>query len=151
MCNAYCLSTATTVTRTRLWSYVYRYKVVYIWPVLIVCKLVTVCPGHIWTTLYIACLVCTASSLSSVDGSEQSQDSDMPFLRWLVSDQLLSDEARFRCLLSTRELSAVNNDTCTASSSSTSECPHHYLSSNAPCSSIRLSPTLYSLSSSQRR
>jgi hypothetical protein len=29
------------------------YKVVQIWPGLIVCKLVTVCPGHIWTTLYI--------------------------------------------------------------------------------------------------
>ena len=28
------------------------YKVVQIWPGLIVCKLVTVCPGHIWTTLY---------------------------------------------------------------------------------------------------
>jgi hypothetical protein len=30
----------------------YIYKVVQIWPGLIVCKLVTVCPGHIWTTLY---------------------------------------------------------------------------------------------------
>jgi hypothetical protein len=29
------------------------YKVVQIWPGLIVCKLVTVRPGHIWTTLYI--------------------------------------------------------------------------------------------------
>jgi hypothetical protein len=29
-----------------------RYKVVQIWPGLIVCKQVTVCPGHIWTTLY---------------------------------------------------------------------------------------------------
>jgi hypothetical protein len=28
------------------------YKVVQIWPGLIVCKQVTVCPGHIWTTLY---------------------------------------------------------------------------------------------------
>jgi hypothetical protein len=28
-----------------------RYKVVQIWPGLIVCKQVTVCPGHIWTTL----------------------------------------------------------------------------------------------------
>jgi hypothetical protein len=27
--------------------------VVQIWPALIVCKQVTVCPGHIWTTLYI--------------------------------------------------------------------------------------------------
>jgi hypothetical protein len=30
-----------------------KYKVVQIWPGLIVCKQVTVCPGHIWTTLYI--------------------------------------------------------------------------------------------------
>jgi hypothetical protein len=29
-----------------------KYKVVQIWPGLIVCKQVTVCPGHIWTTLY---------------------------------------------------------------------------------------------------
>jgi hypothetical protein len=28
------------------------YKVVQVWPGLIVCKQVTVCPGHIWTTLY---------------------------------------------------------------------------------------------------
>jgi hypothetical protein len=28
------------------------YNVVQIWPGLIVCKQVTVCPGHIWTTLY---------------------------------------------------------------------------------------------------
>jgi hypothetical protein len=30
-----------------------NYKVVQIWPGLIVCKQVTVCPGHIWTTLYV--------------------------------------------------------------------------------------------------
>jgi hypothetical protein len=29
-----------------------KYKVVQIWPGLFVCKQVTVCPGHIWTTLY---------------------------------------------------------------------------------------------------
>jgi hypothetical protein len=29
-----------------------KYKVVQIWPGLIACKQVTVCPGHIWTTLY---------------------------------------------------------------------------------------------------
>jgi hypothetical protein len=33
--------------------YIYTHKVVQIWPGLIVCKQVTVCPGHIWTTLYI--------------------------------------------------------------------------------------------------
>jgi hypothetical protein len=30
------------------------YKVVQIWQVLFVCKQVTVCPGYIWTTLYLA-------------------------------------------------------------------------------------------------
>jgi hypothetical protein len=30
----------------------YMYKMVQIWPGLFVCKQVTVCPGHIWTTLY---------------------------------------------------------------------------------------------------
>ena len=30
-----------------------KYKVVQIWPGLIVCQQVTVCPGHIWTTLYL--------------------------------------------------------------------------------------------------
>jgi hypothetical protein len=32
------------------------YKVVQIWPGLIVCKRVTVCRGHIWTTLYLRML-----------------------------------------------------------------------------------------------
>jgi hypothetical protein len=35
----------------------YKHKVVQIWPGLFVCKQVTVCPGHIWTILYIAYLV----------------------------------------------------------------------------------------------
>jgi hypothetical protein len=35
-----------------------NYKVVQIWPGLIVCKQVTVCPGHIWTTLYIYLCMC---------------------------------------------------------------------------------------------
>jgi hypothetical protein len=33
-------------------TFLVLYKVVKIWPGLIVCKQVTVCPGHIWTTLY---------------------------------------------------------------------------------------------------
>jgi hypothetical protein len=33
---------------------VVKYKVVQIWPGRFVCKQVTVCPGHIWTTLYMA-------------------------------------------------------------------------------------------------
>jgi hypothetical protein len=40
------------------WIYIYIYKVVKIWPGLFVCKQVTVCPGHIWTTLYIYVCVC---------------------------------------------------------------------------------------------
>jgi hypothetical protein len=39
----------------RSWKYFVKgsYKVVQIWPGLFVCKQVTVCPGNIWTTLYI--------------------------------------------------------------------------------------------------
>jgi hypothetical protein len=47
--------------RVYVWMYVYvyecmnvfMYKVVQIWPGWFVCKQVTVCPGHIWTTLYV--------------------------------------------------------------------------------------------------
>jgi hypothetical protein len=35
-----------------LWRPPIEYKVVQIWPGRFVCKQVTVCPGHIWTTLY---------------------------------------------------------------------------------------------------
>jgi hypothetical protein len=34
------------------------YKVVQIWPGLFVCKQVTACPGHIWTTLYLCACYC---------------------------------------------------------------------------------------------
>ena len=36
-----------------LYIYIYTHKVVQLRPGLIVCKQVTVCPGHILTTLYI--------------------------------------------------------------------------------------------------
>jgi hypothetical protein len=41
------------LSRIRAWQRK-MYKVVQIWPGLFVCKQVTVCPGHIWTTLYLA-------------------------------------------------------------------------------------------------
>jgi hypothetical protein len=41
------------------------YKVVQIWPGLFVCKQVTVCPGHIWTTLYISEMTPMSHSSSS--------------------------------------------------------------------------------------
>jgi hypothetical protein len=41
-----CLKTVCFVVTLKL------YKMVQIWPGLTVCKQVTVCPGHIWTTLY---------------------------------------------------------------------------------------------------
>jgi hypothetical protein len=44
--------TAGLNSSTQLPRYVI-YKVVQIWPGLFVCKQVTVCPGHIWTTLYL--------------------------------------------------------------------------------------------------
>jgi hypothetical protein len=45
------------LTTSPMWPVAVRvlctYKVVQIWPGLFVCKQVTVCSGHIWTTLYI--------------------------------------------------------------------------------------------------
>jgi hypothetical protein len=41
------------------------YKVVQIWPGLFVCKQVTVCPGHIWTTLYVAVLCFCSARMSA--------------------------------------------------------------------------------------
>jgi hypothetical protein len=42
-----------------------NYKVVQIWPRLFVCKQVTVCPGHIWTTLYLSRTYLTSGSTAS--------------------------------------------------------------------------------------
>jgi hypothetical protein len=41
------------------------YKMVQIWPGRFVCKQITVCPGHIWTTLYIgvSCILFYSASL----------------------------------------------------------------------------------------
>jgi hypothetical protein len=44
-----------------IYTHTYTHKVVQIWPGLIICKLVTVCPGHIWTTLYISLMTNTFS------------------------------------------------------------------------------------------
>jgi hypothetical protein len=49
-----------TIKNTSIFFYMYWqqtfevkiYKVVQIWPGQFVCKQDTVCPGHIWTTLY---------------------------------------------------------------------------------------------------
>jgi hypothetical protein len=54
--NTYRFSTATMMSK-RAWMLT-LYKVVQIWPGRFVCKQVTVCPGHIWTTLYVHCLSC---------------------------------------------------------------------------------------------
>jgi hypothetical protein len=50
VCN-YGTSQNTPVDVRNTWRYSI-YKVVQIWPGRFVCKQVTVCPGHIWTTLY---------------------------------------------------------------------------------------------------
>jgi hypothetical protein len=48
------LDSTTQTNRKCLWLVSEsNYKVVQIWPGLFVCKQVTVCPDHIWTTLYI--------------------------------------------------------------------------------------------------
>jgi hypothetical protein len=46
------LSQSCKCTQTESRNRHLRYKVVQIWPGRFVCKQVTVCPGHIWTTLY---------------------------------------------------------------------------------------------------
>jgi hypothetical protein len=46
-------ATKYTPTQCFCLTHTHWYKVVQIWPGLFVCKQVTVCPGHIWTTLYI--------------------------------------------------------------------------------------------------
>ena len=56
ICNIYCFPSATMI-HERASMLRSMYKVVQIWPGRSVCKQVTVCPGHIWTTLYIAWLV----------------------------------------------------------------------------------------------
>jgi hypothetical protein len=48
------------------------YKVVQIWPGLIVCKQVTVCPGHIWTTLYFAFTIANKLKFQSFSTMETS-------------------------------------------------------------------------------
>ena len=49
-----------------------KYKVVQIWPGRFACKQVTVCPGHIWTTLYIISnkFVHILGSYAAYDGLE---------------------------------------------------------------------------------
>ena len=46
------------------------YKVVQIWPGLIVCKLVTICPGHIWTSIRATWTACSSFKLVFVLGIE---------------------------------------------------------------------------------
>jgi hypothetical protein len=61
--NLHCLeinsvpSTCPSTSHRGMWD-MHKYKVVQIWPGRFVCKQVTVCPGHIWTTLYILNLTC---------------------------------------------------------------------------------------------
>ena len=50
------------------------YKVVQIWPGLIVCKQVTVCPGHIWTTLYIQKGRSSSPGIQSAFDASQTMD-----------------------------------------------------------------------------
>ena len=54
-------STWTSSAHTKKYI-IFIYKVVQIWPGLFVCKQVTVCPGHIWTTLYFHCNNSTANA-----------------------------------------------------------------------------------------
>jgi hypothetical protein len=67
LCNIYCFSTSTIISRARL--IVTLYKVVQIWPGQTVTCLHTNSPGHIWTTLYVHCpffILCRLITLFSV-------------------------------------------------------------------------------------
>jgi hypothetical protein len=65
--------------------------VVQIWPGLFVCKQVTVCPGHIWTTLYFGSRI----SVSTLIIPEFAIGS----ILWDGSVQLESIESSVRCIL----------------------------------------------------
>jgi hypothetical protein len=52
VCQCYVIRTLPVLLHVDMLLLVWFYKVVQIWPGLFVCKQVTVCPGHIWTTLY---------------------------------------------------------------------------------------------------
>ena len=72
-----------TEGRTRTPHKVSFYKVVQIWPGLFVCKQVTVCPGHIWTTLYFvnkAYKACQSVTLTDTAGH-------MPWMPWEKADR----------------------------------------------------------------
>jgi hypothetical protein len=65
----------------KIWAKEITYKLVEIWPGLFVCKQVTVCPGHIWTTLYLQLRL--YSNIQEV-GRDWSFCNMISFLRWGV-------------------------------------------------------------------
>ena len=92
------------------------YKVVQIWPGLFVCKQVTVCPGHIWTTLYIPKL----SELFFINIPIWKRES--PYIRdynvFLGAGHLRKSGAWPNPISQVRSLTKFSNDhiTCTCSS-----------------------------------
>jgi hypothetical protein len=73
-----------------------KYKVVQIWPGLLVCKQVTVCPGHIWTTLYL-----------SIDTALRANDLNLLQLTWFPSLFLSRASALFTSFISPQFSSSV--------------------------------------------
>jgi hypothetical protein len=97
----------------------WNYKVVQIWPGLIVCKQVTVCPGHIWTTLYNTKFSLKMSSLlhafsfqisSKTEVNNTALSKDIHSYKWHRTSTLSPDSAvpkpvfsnspQFKCLTS---------------------------------------------------
>jgi hypothetical protein len=71
---------------------IYIYKVVQIWPGRFVCKQVTVCPGHIWTTLCVCVYIYnfnrqianTKTDVSELKSSKHSQKLYLTFISWWI-------------------------------------------------------------------
>jgi hypothetical protein len=76
-------------------KYTYSYKVVQIWSGLFVCKQITVCPGHIWTTLYITVLQCWNTSARKYPAG---RENDPHYKKRLKTADLVQDDIPGNCM-----------------------------------------------------
>jgi hypothetical protein len=86
-----------------------KYKVVLIWPGRFVCKQVTLCPGHIWTTLYLTKL---QSNLQVTRVKQLSQfKPDTKFCKFWAFFLYVSKQTIFDRILSTPAAVLLLNNT----------------------------------------
>jgi hypothetical protein len=75
----------------------FKYKVVQIWPGLFVCKQVTVCPGHIWTILYLGTTLTNQNSIhAEIKSSLKSGNACYHSVHSLLSSGLLSTNVKIK-------------------------------------------------------